>query len=434
MSLELTLLRLCRDRQRFYRLAPTVPKEGLESSTMTILRGLKRFYADFPEVQKLDMDAFVTWMQGVFCTSLPQDRLEVVKLALTNMRKEVPPEMEEGMTGRLLSVAFASDANALVKRFSDGEEVDVLRDMQGLTEVYETRMKRQTRMPEVSGQPEDLIAEDMDDRGLKFRLACLSDNMRGLRGGDFGIIAARPDAGKTTLLCSESAHWITQLDALWPGEERCGIWLNNEGPGNRIRKRWYQSVLGMTTLEIAELVERGRMEGRNLFTEALVEKLGMPLNRMRFFDIHDMYSDEVERIIKMTRPGFVIFDMMDNIKFRGLTANGGERTDQILEAQYQAGRNWCVKYDCIGVATSQLSADAEGIKHPGQHMLKDSKTGKQGACDFIVTMGKDNEPVHRNSRWINTPKNKLVRPGKRTDPRAEVVFDADHALVLNPQP
>lgn len=432
MSLELTLLRLSKDRQRFFRLVPSVPKEGLEESTMLVLRGLHKFYGEFPKVQALEMDAFIGWMRNVHYAHLPKERVEVLLIALTNMRKDVPPEMEAGMTERLLSVEFASEANGLVRRFVEGGEVDIVRDMQGLAEQFDVRMQRQTRMPLVEDSPEDLVLEDLDDSGLKFRLSCLSDNMRGLRGGDFGILGMRPDAGKTTLLCSESTYWLPQLDALWPGQERCGVWLNNEGPGARIKKRWYQSLLGKTSIEIAALVERGRAEGKPLFTEALLAKMGMPLGRMKFFDIHDMDSSEVERIIKMTRPGFVIFDMLDNVHFKGLTSNGGERTDQILEAQYQAARNWCVKYDCIGVATSQLSVDAEGQRAPGQHMLKDSKTGKQGACDFIITGGKDNDPSLARSRWINTPKNKLVRPGKRPVQQAEVIFDGDTAQVLNP--
>lgn len=432
MSLELTLLRLSKTRKRFLRLVPNLPREGLEESTMLILSALHKFYRDFPEVQALDMDAFVGWVRNVQYAHYPKERMDVLLVVLTNMRKDVPPEMEAGMTERLLSVQFATEANSLVKRFIDGGEVDIVRDMAGLTEAYDNRLQRQVRVPLVEDSPEDLVTEDMDDSGLKFRLSCLSDNMRGLRGGDFGILAMRPDAGKTTLLCSESTYWLPQLDMLWPGEERCGVWLNNEGPGGRIKKRWYQAMLGLNTLQIAALVEQGRLEGRPLFTEALLAKMKMPLSRMKFYDIHDMSSDEVERIIKLSNPGFVIFDMLDNVKFKGLASNGGERTDQILEAQYQAARNWCVKYDCIGVATSQLSVDAEDQKHPGQHMLKDSKTGKQGACDFIITGGKLNDPAFARSRWINTPKNKLVRPGKRPDPRAEVIFNADTALVTDP--
>lgn len=435
MSLELTLLRLSKDRQRFLRLTPDVPADGLEESTALVLKALQSFYNQHPDIASLDavrLEAFRVYVETVKYKTLPEDKLSLVLSVIDAMKLDVPPDMENGMVERLLSVECVQRSLTRIKEWHNGGEVDIVADLAGITEQISARMNRRSRTPLVQSNPEDLMLEDMDDSGLKFRLSCLSDNMRGLRGGDFGILAARPDAGKTTFLCSESTFWLPQLDLLWPGEGRTGVWLNNEGPGGRIKKRWYQALLNMTTVELAELVERGRMEGEPLFTQAIKAAMGMPIDRMLFYDIHDMNSTEVERIIKQSNAGFVIFDMLDNVKFHGLTANGGERTDQILEAQYQSGRNWCVKYDCIGVATSQLSVDGEGNRHPGQHMLKDSKTGKQGACDFIITLGKDNSPEFHRSRWVNTPKNKLTRPGKRRDPRAEVTFDADRARVNNP--
>lgn len=433
MSLEMTLLRLSTDRQRYFRLVPGIPRQGLEESATLILRALYKFYQEFPKVTHVEVGAFAEWCKLGPFAKFPPDRQNVLLLLVGKMKDPVPPEMEEGMTQRLLALQFATELrDKILTPYSEGAEIDPIRASQDLAEAYDARLQRQTRMPLVEDSPEDLVQEDMDDTGLKFRLSCLSDNMRGLRGGDFGILASRPDAGKTTILCSETSHWITQLDSVWPGEERNGIWLNNEGPGGRIKKRWFQAVLGMNSQQIADLVEQGRLEGKPLFTDALEAKLGMPLSRMKFYDIHDMTSDEVERIIKLSNAGFVIFDMLDNVKFAGLAHNGGERTDQILEAQYSAARNWCVKYDCIGVATSQTDVNAEGNRHPGQHMLKDSKTGKQGACDFIITMGKDADDAHRNSRWINTPKNKLVRPGRRPNPMAEVRFNQDTAQVTDP--
>lgn len=432
MSLELTLLRLSKERQRFQRLTADIPEDGLEESTTLVVRALQSFYALHPEMHSLHLDAFRTYVEEVKYRTLPEDKLSLVLSVIDSMKVDVPADLESGMTERLLSVECVQRALHRIKAWHDGGEVDIVQELAYIAENITQRMDRKVRMPLVQASPEDLVLEDLDDSGLKFRLACLSDNMRGLRGGDFGILAARPDSGKTTFLCSESTFWLPQLDQLWPGEERNGIWLNNEGPGGRIKKRWYQSLLNMTSIEIAELVDRGRLEGEPLFTNAIRAAMGMPLDRMRFYDIHGMSDVEVERLIKDANAGFVLFDMLDNVEFKGLSLQGGARTDQILEAQYQTARGWCVKYDCIGVATSQLSVDAEGNRHPGQHMLKDSKTGKQGACDFIVTMGKDNDPAFAQARWINTPKNKLARPGKRRDPRAEVIFDADTARVYDP--
>lgn len=107
-------------------------------------------------------------------------------------------------------------------------------------------------------------------------------------------------------------------------------------------------------------------------------------------------------------------DMIDNIKFGGELANLGSRTDQVLETMYQWARLLAVKYDCAMIATSQTSGDAENVMWPTQAQLKDSKTGKQGAADVIVMMGRVND--NPGSRYLSTPKNKRKRTGVLVPP------------------
>lgn len=434
MSMEAHLLQLSMQRALFRRLMPHVPNEGLEQTTLMLVHALKAFYEKFPEVEVIDPEAWVSWCDGVFFARTPPERKQLVLEVAARMGRKVPPEMVQGLVEKLLELEFRNECLNTFRKYDDGADVDVVSQVQELVRQHNARMQRKVRVPLIEDSPEDLAVEDLDNSGIRWRLGCLRNNLRGLRGGDFGIMAARPDAGKTTFLCSETAHWFTQLDTYWPGQNRNGVWLNNEGPGGRIKKRWLQAVLGRTSTEIAELVEQGRLEGKSLFTDAITHALGgMDYRRMKFYDIHGMNHEEVKRLLDISNPGFIVFDMMDNITFKGMSLAGGARTDQILEAQYQTGREWCVELDCIGVATSQLDVNGEGNRHPGQHMLKDSKVGKQGACDFIITMGKDADPLYRNSRWVNTPKNKLVIPGKQIDPRAEVIFDGDRCRVEDPR-
>jgi replicative DNA helicase len=137
-----------------------------------------------------------------------------------------------------------------------------------------------------------------------------------------------------------------------------------------------------------------------------------------------MWNHEVEDIMKQYKPAVVLFDMVDNVKFGGEANNNGQRTDQLLEAMYQWARLMGVKHDCGVIATSQLSADADGVPYPTLPQLKDSKTGKQGAADVIITLGAVNDPVLETSRYIGTTKNKRARTGKRGSPNQEVMFDS----------
>ena len=190
----------------------------------------------------------------------------------------------------------------------------------------------------------------------------------------------------------------------------CGIKVNADDTG-RVR-----SIAGLRALDEIEIKI-------SIPREKYADALGGRMGVLRVFDIHDMWSHEVEDLIKQYNPAVVLFDMVDKIKFGGETNNNGQRTDQLLEAMYQWARFMGVKHDTAVIATSQLSADADGVSYPTLPQLKDSKTGKQGAADVIITIGTLNDPVLVDSRYIGTTKNKKVRTGQRASPNTEVFFD-----------
>jgi len=129
--------------------------------------------------------------------------------------------------------------------------------------------------------------------------------------------------------------------------------------------------------------------------------------------------------------------MIDNIEFKGsMRAGHDSRTDQILEAQYQWARKLGVKYDFPVIATSQVSAEVEQQADtqcwPPMHALKDSKTGKQGAADLIIMVGKSSDPMCAKQRYISTPKNKLNVEGYPLMIRQAVNFDGSRSAFTDP--
>jgi len=210
-------------------------------------------------------------------------------------------------------------------------------------------------------------------------------------------------------------YMAPQVDKVFPGEGRSILWFNNEGPGKRIKLRAYQSCLNLGMEEM-----RVKSQSRTLRPE-YAKAVGGDENILKIYDIHDFWSWEIEDIIRQVKPAIVVFDMIDNIKFSGLANNGGQRTDQLLEAMYQWARVLAVKHDCIVMATSQISGDGEGQQYPALGMLKDSKTGKQGAADFILTIGyQDGTP---DTRYLGLTKNKLQIEGGKKNLRSSVIFD-----------
>lgn len=421
-NLELATLRMVRTRERYDRFSNMIPEGTVNKETRSILKRMGEFFAA-TEADELLHDQFWPFLRSRYPNWKEKD-IAFWQAAVKPLDKGNQPGLDESIIENLLATDLGNKAIALIQNWQSGGEVDLGAELRLSVEAFEDARERKIRTPDVQFGWGEMIEEETHNIGLHWRLECLGSHMRALREGDFGILAMRPDRGKTTLGGSEFSFMAPQLAALYPEQFRPAVWLNNEGPGSRILGRIRQATLGMSATEIRDL---GAVEAQRRF----IELMGGREDRIQVLDIHGFSSWDVEELIRKKNPGLVVFDMIDNIRFAGAGANNGERNDQILEAMYSWARVLAVKYKFAGLAMSQISAEGEGMRWPMQSMLKDSRTGKQGACDFIITGGFD--PSLPNTRWIGTTKNKLKLNGMPASPECPAYFDADRGRLRMPE-
>jgi replicative DNA helicase len=428
MSLDITTLQLLKHREKHDKLHRAVPAKALDAHTQTIIKDFGRYFREFPDAQAVEVGPFMHWFKLIH-PKLSAEATTVIEQVMRRAAEEPSPGIEEGIMGRWVAAASAAELTDILTRWQEGEEIDLFSATKGAVERFELELGRKVKSPQVLDAIEDLLKAEENDTGMHWRLPCLNRHIKPLVGGDFIVVAARPDKGKTTFMASELTHMAAQVDALYPDQKRSILWFNNEGPGHRIVMRCFQAALNATTEDLVKLSNEPadpefshyRTQVRQQYAKALGGRPGV----LRIMDIHGLWNHEVEAIIEAHRPAVVVFDMVDNIKFGGATTNNGERTDQLLEAMYQWARLIGVKHDCAVLATSQISAEGDGMQYPTLPQLKDSRTGKQGAADVIITLGAVNDPSLAKSRYIGTTKNKKVRTGVPSSPQAEVYFDSD---------
>ncbi len=422
MSLDLTILRLLRTKDRYDLYHRSIPKEILEPHTRIILDDYGKWYEE-SNGAPITEESFLPWFLLAHPKLKPEPKAVLMGI-IKNAQANVPEGVEQGILARLEDARQAQTLTSMLEKYNAGEEVSVMRVVQQLAESVP--MDR-ADLPEADFNIDRMLDDEQNDWGFHWPQDAMNQSMRSMRPGDFGIIGARVDIGKSSKIAHAVAHWAPQVDKLFPGEGRTIIWLNNEGPGNRLNQRLVNATLNMNMEEMVN----ARASGRNLWDEVLQAWGGRRV--VTVYDVHDRPLSFLENIVRRTKPVIVVVDMLDNVPFDGAVGNGGQRTDQILEAAYQRARIWGVKYNTAVLATSQLSAEAAGNLFPGMHLLSNSKTGKAGAADFIMMLGASDDPLLRNSRWLSLPKNKMARAGGPKDPRVEVQFDGPRSRFNNPE-
>lgn len=419
MSLDSTILKVLATKDNHGVYAGSIPMDILDPVTRVIINDLGKFY---DETGQDTAEEFQAWFDLAH-PKLKDEARAKMRLIIKAMQGDVPQGLLDGLIARLEDARHAHVMASVLEKYSAGEEVSVSKAVQRLADSSPVS---NGDMPLVTASIDSLLDEEQNDWGFHWRLDCLNSSMRPLRPGDFIILCARIDQGKSSFLASELSHMAPQVDELFPHEGRHIVILNNESLGSRMKTRFINATLNMSTQELVQ----ARASGTKIWQETL--KAWGNREVIQIYDVHDRPLSYLEQIIRRTQPAILVVDMLDNVPFDGTVANGGQRTDQILEAAYQRARIWAVKYNCIVIATSQLSATAAGSLYPGLHELSNSRTGKAGAADAVLMIGHSLETEMQNSRWISLPKNKLARQGNPKDPRTEVRMDGARARYLNP--
>lgn len=241
----------------------------------------------------------------------------------------------------------------------------------------------------VTDDLEALLNESFRTPGLRWRLNTLNQMLGSLRAGDFGFIFARPETGKTTFLASETTYMAQQL------KETDGpiLWFNNEEQHGKVRIRCFQATLGASLAQI----NSNPQAARNSFLEAtkgkhqIVQSTG-PITR-----------DFVEKVIQKYKPSLVIYDQID--KIQGFKA---DREDLIMGAIYLWARELAKVYQHAAIGVCQADGSGEGQKWLTMANVANAKTAKQAEADWILGIGKINDPGYEFVRFLHLSKNKLA--------------------------
>lgn len=394
--IDINVLRLMRTRVDYSKIMSQMSISALSADTQAVAKAIGKYYDAHKTHNTLDPTAFIPYMERNVYPKVTDTKKQIYRKIAVNMMKTYPDDdSRRAILSGINDLDSVHKLAQVVEEYNSGNEVNVLEELETIlnsNKVKSNFITKETTNTEIVDSLDTLDNEE----GVLWGLPCLDRSLRRLRSGDSVILGARPDQGKTSLLC----HILTSIAPQLP-EGRPIMWVNNEGMRENIFPRLMSAALNADTEELLAKKAAGTLHAE--YTAAMGGDKRIHIMNAQGWNVH-----KVKEAIEEFTPAIVVYDMLDNVNGFGSES----RQDLVLERLYQWAREQCVIYDHAMIATSQISSEGADKNYPGYSMLKDSKTGKQGACDLILMMGSQENIIEQaEQRWIHAPKNKMQRFG-----------------------
>ncbi len=367
--------------------------------TNTILDGMDKYYKTFPSVTEFAWDSFTAFLIADQSKRLTDDSIVKLRMMLTKAKTFVPHHAHEEVVKTLIELDYLAlimeECEKVKEGSSDLEHVHIiatnaLKDVERYIEKDELFVSADL----------SVIADRITSSGYEWRLDALNRSLGPLRTGNFVIVAARVEVGKTTFLASEVSYLAQQLP-----KDRPVVWVNNEEESSVVFFRIVQAALGQESKVLIADSKAAMVSYTTL--------MGGDKDKIRVTKDMNNVRD-LETLFREVNPGLIVFDQLDKVD--GFKSD--EREDLKLGKIYKWARELARSYGPV-IAASQLSASAVEMKDPpfiGLDALRGSKTDKPGEADVVITIGKYKEPKSPEEemiRTINVPKNKLPGGGSK---------------------
>lgn len=227
------------------------------------------------------------------------------------------------------------------------------------------------------------------DSSIKFGcgISAIQNHLEGFSRGNLVIVFGRPEVGKSSYTAFEVGNWLKNGHSI--------DYYANEEPGRKIVLNIRRAVTGETDADIKEAITKNK---DNTVWPTVHENL-------KVREIGDIDIETIISRAKKSKPDIIVLDQLDKMTVNGKYNNTADK----LKALYERARVLAKTADCLVVAVSQASADAENKHIIKYNDLENSKTGKAGEADVIIGIGSKGELSAERSqlRTLTLSKNKI---------------------------
>lgn len=391
-SPDITLLALLSTKENYEKYKKLISKESVVlQETQGMLADYGAYFSTFPSEQSIDWEKFRLFGRLSRHTSWKEERHAAYDAIMERVARRATTPVDEAIVDYFARI----EAVDKIKDIADDVALGKSTDLTPIIPIIEKLKRESIGTDDVSGMfgPTDLtdiLSKRVRHGGIEWRLKGMNEAAGPLHQGDFVFLAARPEAGKTSWLCSELTYMVKSIDP-----EKDAVIFNPEEGGGRLFLRLITAALDEDIITVAsdEASAKSRYE----------HEVGR-LDRIKVVEPPGGISiKDIERVLDKGNYGIVAINVLDKIKLP-YKYNTEKEVDKYRSLAYwmrEAANRYQVPILCV----AQADAAAEGQRHLTQSMLYGSKTGVQGEVDLLLGMGYDPSIEHR--RYISLLKNKL---------------------------
>lgn len=386
--MSVDLLMVMAEEENYTRFSRFVNPEFLPQEEGIIFQDMGKYYHQTGE-KTIDWENFEEWFKLVRHPSWKLEKLKPYSHIFKRLETHSSTSLAESIVEEYVTRSYFQAIADVSLKGAEGGGGDMA-EIETLIKSWNDETGRVSRLDSlvVSDDIDELI-EDVVSSGYEWRLEILNKSVGCIRRGKLICLAARPNCGKSTFLCSEVTHIASQL-----AEDECVLWFNNEEAGEEVKLRLIQAALQCTFEDINS--------NRKGAVEKYKKAINGPMSKIKIVDKADVNIYDVEEFLKTHNVKLIVFDQL--WKVNGFEKKSGSSTERLGNI-YQWARETAKTYAPV-LTVHQVKTEGEGVEYLTPSMLYLSGTVIQGEVDTLIMMGRNYNPGQDNNRFVYVAKNK----------------------------
>tara|TARA_R110002074_G_scaffold100776_1_gene217679 strand:+ start:1078 stop:2298 length:1221 start_codon:yes stop_codon:yes gene_type:complete len=384
-NLELNLLASTLKTKNWEKIKNFITPQMFPKEWRSIAQAITEAHLRYENIDVLD-DKAVLAVHKMMFPAMPDSKDEDAKQLIGSLCNV--PDMDDGLAYDYAKTFWERSMAKLIGekavQFWVGDDPNAFADIAKLMDrVTNNSMEGHETFTIVKDTFEELMESTSKPPEFLFGVPTLEDHLPGMNRGDFGIIFARPEVGKTSFCSHLVAQYLAQ-------GKKVHYWANEE-LAKKVKLRITTAFFGVDKHTL--------VENKHDYKETYDSVIG---SNLVVIDSVGTDITELGSFTALNKPDVILIDQLDKVKIGGDFGRGDER----LKELYVSGRELAKRNDCLVWAVSQANYEAHQRKIIDFSMMDNSRTGKAGEADVILGIGKG-LGVEDNTRFLTISKNKV---------------------------